>query len=412
MARDNTLVGIDVGNSRVSVVVATLTETETHITGVATVNHSGLRNGVVTDLEETVSAISHALEDAERMAGSSIRHGLLAINGKHIESQDIKGVIAVSKPNGQIDASDVARVIDAAKTTALPQNRELIHLFPRHFLVDGHDDIRDPIGLNGIRLEVDAVIVSGPTTAVRNLEKAVSQAGVEIDGVIFSPLAAAKAVTTRKQRESGVAIIDFGAGGISMAVYEEGQLLSSRCLPIGSMHITNDIAIGLRTNLDVAEMIKLKHGSTLPDKIRDSESINLATIDPGETERVSRKHVAEIIEARVSEIFQLIKEELQAIGKDGLLPAGIVFTGGGSLLEGLPEMARHTLRLPAAVGYPVVQFSGMIDKIDSPLYATSVGLIVWALEEGAAPNTVWRPDIRKLGGVFDRIKGIVKNFTN
>jgi len=398
MARDNSIIGIDVGNSKVSIVIATLTETETHITGVATVNHSGLRHGVVTDLEETVSAISHALEDAERMAGTTIHHALVAINGKHIESQEVKGVIAVAKPTGQIDQNDVLRVLDAAKTTAVPQNRELLHLFPRHFLVDGHDDIRDPIGLTGIRLEADAIIVSAATTAMRNLEKTVT--------------AAAKAVTTKKQRESGVVVIDIGAGGVSLVVYEEGQLLLAKCLPIGSMHITNDIAIGLRTNLDVAEMIKIKYGSTLPDKIRESEMINLSVLDPGETERIPRRQVAEIIEARVSEIFQHIKAELEGIGKDGLLPAGAVFTGGGSLLEGLPEMARHTLRLPSAVGYPVVSFSGMIDKIDSPLYATSVGLILWALEEGGTGSGSWRPDFRKIGGVFDRIKGILKNFTN
>jgi cell division protein FtsA len=398
MARDNSIIGIDVGNSKVSVVVATLTETDTHITGVATVAHSGVRRGIVTDLEETVSAVSHALEDAERMAGATVHHGLIGISGQHVDSQEIRGVIAVSKPTGQIDATDVARVLEAAKTTALPQNRELIHLFPRHYLVDGHDDIRDPIGLTGIRLEVDALLVTAPTSAVRNLEKAVTQAGVQIDGLMFSPIAAAKAVTTKKQRESGVVVVDFGAGGTSLAVYEEGKLLRAACIPIGSVHITNDIAIGLRTNLDVAEMIKIKYGSCEPEKIRDSESINLATLDPGETERVARKHVAEIIEARVAEILHAVQEELKQINKDGLLPAGAVFTGGGSLLEGIPEMARHTLRLPAAVGYPVVPFSGMIDKIDSPLYATSVGLIVSALEDGI---TASGPGVNiKLGGVW------------
>lgn len=412
MAKDNLYVGLDIGSAKIAVCIGALTEQGLNIIGLSAVPHTGLRKGVVTDPEETVSAISHALEEAERMAGANVTHAYVSINGAHIEAENAKGVIAVSRPNGDIDAADVARVIDAAKTATLPQNRELIHVFPQRFLVDGHEEVRDPVGMNGIRLELDALVISSSAVATRNLTKAVFQAGVEIDGLVFGPLAAAKALTTKKQRESGVVLVDFGSGSTNLIVYEESQLLHAACLPVGSTHITNDIAIGLRTNLDVAEIVKNKYGSALPGSIRDSEQINLSSIDPGEGDKVSRKQVAEIIEARILEIFGMVKEELQKIGKDGLLPAGVVFTGGGSELDGLTELARTHLRLPAQVGYPVTPMSGIIDKIDSPIYATSVGLVLWALDETGDKGAPWRLEFGKFGGVIDRFRGILKNFTN
>lgn len=412
MPRDNLLVGLDIGTAKIALCVGSVTEEGLHIVGLSAVPHSGLRKGVITDPEETVSAISHALEEVERMAGTTINHAFVSINGAHVEAEQAKGVVAVSRPSGEIDHTDVERVMEAARSATLPQNRELLHIFPQRFVIDGKEEVRDPVGMNGIRLELDALLISSSAAAIRNIVKVVNQAGLDIDGLVFGPLAAAKAITTKKQRETGVILIDFGSGSTNITVYEEGQLLDAACLPIGSMHITNDIAIGLRTNLDVAEMIKNKYGTCQPDKVREGEMINLNNLDPAETEKVSRKHVAEIIEARVMEIFQLVKEQLQNIGKDGLLPAGVVFTGGGSELEGLTELARQHLRLPAAVGYPVAPMSGIIDKIDSPLYATSVGLVLWAMEETGTQSAPWRMEFGKFGGVIDRFRGILKNFTN
>lgn len=412
MPKDTLLVGLDIGTSKIAIAVAALSEETLHIIGLSSISHSGLRKGVITDVEETVSAISHALEDAERMAGTNITHAFIATSGAQIESVPAKGVVAISKPNGVIDHSDVQRVIDAAKTATLPQNRELIHLFPLRFLVDGQDVNHEPVGMSGIRLETDSLIISTSAIAVRNLQKAVYQAGLEIDGLVFGPIAAAKVITTKKQRESGVAVVDFGAGSTDMAIYAEGQLIHAASIPIGSMHITNDIAIGLRTNLDVAETIKGRYGTAMLDSVRETEMINLSTIDPAESDKVSRKQVAEIIEARISEIFNLIKEELQASGTDGLLPAGLIFTGGGSDLEGITELARKELRLPATIGYPTTSFSGMVDKIDNPIYATSIGLVLWALENSGGQAGSWGLDFGKLGGVFDRFRGIFKSFTN
>ncbi len=412
MARDQYFVGLDVGTSKIVVTVATVHENETQIIALASVGHNGVRKGVVSDVEETVSAISHALEEAERIAGIQITHAYVSVSGASVEALPARGVIAVSKPSGEIDVTDVERVLDAARASTLPQNRELVHLFPVQYLIDGQIQERDPVGMNGVRLEVDALVISSTSAAMRNLTKAVYQSGLEIDGIVYAPLADARILTTKKQRETGVVVVNIGAGSTDLAVYEESQLIHVCSIPIGSTHITNDIAIGLRTNLDIAEAIKVKYGHAQPDKVREGEQINLSAFDPAETERISRKHVCEIIEARTSEIFHLIKEELQKVGKDGLLPAGVLFTGGGSDLEGITEAAKEILRLPAAIGYPVVTLSGIIDKIDSPIYATSVGLVLWAIEANSERNAPWRFDIGKFGGVVDRFRGIFKNFTN
>lgn len=412
MTKESLIAGLDIGASKIAVAVANLNDQEITLMALTSVPHTSLRRGMITDVEDTISAISHALEDAERMAGATINRVYVSVNGSQIEATPAKGVVAISKPNGEIDGSDVARVIDAAKTSTLPQNREMLHLIPIRFWVDGQDVNRDPIGMNGIRLEAETIVISTSSPAMRNLVRAVTQSGLDINDCVFGPLATARSITTKKQRETGIIVIDLGAGSTDMAVFEEGQLIHAASIPIGSAHITNDIAIGLRTNLDVAENIKIKYGSTLPDKIRESEQINLASLDPAEDERISRRHVAEIIEARISEIFQLIKEELQKVGRDGLLPGGIVFTGGGSELEGLTELAKEQLRLPAQLGYPVANFSGMVDKLDSPIYSTSIGLVLWGIEEASSSLGNKRIDLGKIGGVFDKFRGIFKNITN
>ena len=412
MTKDSLVVGLDIGASKIAVCVGSITEGVVSLMGVTSVTHGGMKKGMIVDIEETVSALSQALEEAEKMSGFPLAHAYVSINGSHVSAQPAKGVVAVARPNGEIQAEDVSRVIEAAKTIALPQNRELIHTFPHHFTVDGQDEIRDPIGMNGIRLEVDSLIISASSAALRNLIKTVEQAGIQVDGLVYAPLATARALTTKKQRDSGVVVIDIGAGTTDFAVYEEGELIHCATLPVGSMHITNDIAIGLRTNLDVAEAIKTKYGTVLPEKIRETETINLSTLDPAEDEKVSRRQICEIIEARVAEIFHMIREQLQAIGKDALLPAGAVFTGGGSDIEGLTELARKELRLPATVGFPTAQFSGMLDKLDNPIYACAVGLVLWGVEENQTGNARSRYDFGLLGGLFDRFRGILRNFSN
>ena len=319
------------------------------------------------------------MDDAERQAQIPLQSAVVGLSGAQVETSQSKGVIAVSRPDGEITPQDVDRVLEAARAIAMPANREIIHTLPRGFTVDAETNIVDPIGMTGIRLEVDTHVVSCPSPAAKNLMRAVNQAGLGIDELIFSPLATAELILTKRQKESGVALIDIGAGTTELVVYEENDLIHAAVLPVGSMHITNDIAIGLKTSIDLAEAIKVRYGTAIVGDIRDVDTIDLTVIDPNELERPKRKYIAEIIEARLSELFMMINDELRRIGKDGTLPAGVIFTGGGSRLDGLVEHAKQSLHLPAKLGRPHTEFMGNVDKLDDPTYATSVGLALWGL---------------------------------
>ncbi len=410
MSKQNVAVGVDVGTTKVAVCVGAIQEGVINITGLGTAPNTGVRRGMVIDIEETVSAISSALEDAERMSGSAISQAIVGIGGHHITSTISKGVIAISRADGEITPTDVERVEEAARAVALPPNHAILHVIPKTYTIDGQEGVKDPIGMNGIRLEVEAHVIGSSISAIKNLSKCISQTGLNIEQLVFSPLATSRAILSKKQREAGVALVDLGAGTCGIAIFEEGDLLHTKVLNIGSLHITNDIAIGLRTSLDVAEKIKIKYASTQPAKIKDTETINLATFDPSEDQKISRKYLAEIVEARLNEIFSMVRDELRAVGKDGMLPAGVIFTGGGSRLNGLLDAAKDTLRLPAQVGYPLMEISGMIDKLDNPMYATSIGLMLWGID-GYNSSQRFSLDMGKMGGVFDKVKGIFRQFS-
>lgn len=413
MQKQNVIVGLDVGTTKVAAAAGSYQENGIEVIGLAKTPNTGLRKGMVADIEETVSAISAVLEETERSAGIPLSSCFVGINGSHISSINSKGVIAVSRADGEITESDVERVIEASRAVAIPPNREILHVIPRSYIVDGQEGIKDPIGMTGIRLEVETHVISGSTSAIKNLTKCVTQAGLDIDGLVFSPLATAKILLSKKQKELGVALLDIGAGTTSMAVFEEGDIIHCGVLPVGSMHITNDIAIGLRISLEAAEKIKLKYGTSCAEKIRDSETIDLSNFEHGETEKAKRKYVAEIIEARLTEIFNMVKDDLKKIGKDGMLPAGIVLTGGGSQLEGLIDFAKNYLRLPAQIGLPMLEASGMVDKLDNPVYATSVGLLLWGLEDippGTKGLGFSKFNIPNMGGVVEKTKNFFKQF--
>lgn len=378
----NLVVGLDIGSTKVACCLGNHEDGLTEILGYGYAPCLGLRRGIVVDIEETVSAISACIEDAERMSGLLIDSAYVGVGGAHIASENSKGVVAVSRADGEITEDDVKRVVEAARTVSLPPNREILHVIPKMFVIDGQDGIKDPIGMTGVRLEAEAHVIGVATGAIKNLTKCVYQSGITVNELVYGPLALSKLLLSKKQKELGVVLIDFGAGITSIAVFEEGDLIHSAMLPIGSAHITNDIAIGLRTSIDVADKIKKDYGFCDPSQVADKESINLAKIDKNEEGEVSRKYIAEIIEARISELFQMVKDELRKIDRDGMLPAGAVLTGGGSRLKGLIDVAKDTLKLPAQVGLPAMEFSGMVDKIDDPVYAQAVGLVLWGIEEG------------------------------
>ena len=413
MAREHYVTGIDIGSSTVRVAVARAGSFEGEegpkILGMASAPMSGMQKGVVTDVESAVAAVSRALDTAERIAGVPIERAYVSINGSHINSQNSRGVIAVSRADGEITADDVARVINAAQAISMPSNREILHVLPQNFIVDGQEQIHDPVGMTGVRLEVEAHIIDGSAPFIKNITKTVNQAGIHVEDYVFSPLAGAAAVLDKRQKDLGVVLVDMGAGTTSMVVYEENALVHTAVLPLGSAHLTNDIAIGLRTSIDVAEAVKKEHGTALIDTVKVNETIMVESEDGGEQESISRHEVSNIIHARVEEIYTFVDRELKGIQRSGLLPAGVIFTGGGAQLPGVVEVAKKRLRLPARIG-AIKPLAGMEEKTSGPAYAVVVGLVLWALEQESRGGTRMSVKLPDVGDTVQKIRGWFKTF--
>ncbi len=409
MAKSRIIASLDVGSSKIRTVVGALEEGSQvpNIIGVGIAPSTGLRKGAVIDVEETINSISSSLEDAERMAGEPINHVFLGIGGNGIESINSKGVIAVSSGN-EITEDDVDRVLEAAQAVSIPSNRRILRIIPKSFTVDEQRGIKYPVGMTGIRLEVEAHIITGLVPSIKNIEKCVLQAGVDIDDIIPSCLASAEAVLSKRQKELGVVVIDIGSGGTAVSIFEEGTTLHTAIIPVGGENVTNDIAIGLRTSIDTAEKIKIEYGTCTPADVNEREIIDLSLISKIDTQKVSKKHMAEIIEARYHEIFLLVKEELARIHRDGMLPAGAILTGASVKMPGILDLARETLNLPVQIGFPQ-NFDGVVDKIDDPAYATAIGLILWGsrLEHRSYGFSLKTLSPKKMfGGVKDWFKSL------
>lgn len=371
------ITGIDVGSSGIRVVSGQLLEDgSVTILGAAEGLSEGVNRGVITSIEDTVSSLSAVLERLERVTAAPIERAYCGISGEHIRSEISRGVVAVARPNGEISSDDVERVIEAAQAVATPPNFEILHVIPRSFAVDSQRAIRDPQGMTGVRLEVESLIIEGLSAQVKNLTRVIYRSGVEIDDMVFSILAAAEAVSSKRQRELGLMVVNLGGTTTSYAVYEEGDLIDAGVLPLGSRHITSDMAIGLRTSVDVAEAVKLSHGTALPKNLSKWDDIDLTQFDPNETERISQKQVAEIIEARCEEICSMVNDRLAAIDRVAKLPAGVILTGGGARLPGIVELAKRIFQLPAAVGAPQVAFTSD-ERIGDPVFSTALGLVLW-----------------------------------
>ena len=412
--KKNIIAGIDIGSTKVKVLVGEkIPGGLIEMIGFGSSPVFGVRRGTVVDLDEVITAISASLEEAERMCGTPIDRGYISISGSTISAANSHGVIAVSRPDGEITKEDVNRVVEAARAISLPPNRDIIHVLPRYFIVDGQEGIKDPIGMNGVRLEVDAHVVSASTPAVKNLLKCAYQAGLDVEELVLSSLADAKSLLSKKQKEIGVVLVDIGGTTTDIVIFEDGEVLHTIVLPIGASHITNDVAIGLRTSIELAERVKIEFGTVLPALVPERETVDLADLDPTiESTRISRRYVAEIIEARATEILSMVRDELRKVGRDGLLPAGVVLTGGGSKLPGMVDIAKDNLRLPAQVGLPL-EISGLVekDKLDDPSLSTAIGLILWGVvaeagKERFVANIM--EGIRGVSGMFSRIKNIFK----
>lgn len=376
--------GLDIGTSAVRLAVGHVRRPDNghshvDIVGASRVGSEGVQRGVVTSIEELISSISSALEDVERTAGVPVESVWLGVNGPYILTQDSKGVVAVAKTNGEISPEDAARAIEAARTVPMPLNYDVLHVLPRRFTVDGQSAIKDPVGMTGMRLEVDTKIVYAMSTHMKNLTRAVYRTGIDVEDAVLGILAAGEAVATPRQKELGVAVVNIGASSTSIAVYEEGVTLHVAVLAIGAQHVTNDIAMGLRTAIDVAERVKIEYGTALAKDISKKEIIDLGSLGGDEGDVASRQYVARIIQARAAEICEKVDMELSKVGRSGLLPAGVLVTGGGAKLSGFADIAKDILRLPAATGhaYDVTSVAGASADL---AFTTAIGLVKWGAQ--------------------------------
>ena len=400
MSNLQTFAALDIGSSKIRTVVGIAEEKKNviNIIGVGLSPSNGIRKGMITDIDEAVANITAALEDAERMSGEQIHRVFVGFSGPQIETYDSKGVIAISGQNSEITEEDLDRVLDAAKAVSLPSNREILRIIPKTFAVDSQYNIKYPVGMTGIRLEVEAHIIAGHTPAIKNLEKCLDETNVDINEIVPSSLAAAEAVLDRKQKELGCVLIEIGSASTNMAVFEEGSVIYSSVLPVGGEHVTNDLAIGLRTSIDTAEKIKIEYGTCLPADTNEREEIDLSSISKNDVHAVSKKLAATIIEARYQEIFTLVREELIRIGRDGMLPAGAVLCGGAVKMPGSIDIARDTLQLPVQMGFPR-DIEGIVDRVDDPSFASSIGLLHFAHRYGSSASLFNLPFKKVLGTV-------------
>lgn len=382
MSRQHTISGIDIGNSQIKIVIAKISNNQRpEIIGSAVSFSSGLRQGVIVDMEETIENVKTAVQRAEAMAGLSIKQAYLAVSGLHINTQTSRGVIAVSRVDNEISQNDIDRVIKAASVVSLPPNREIIHVIPKNFIVDGVEYVKNPLGMKGVRLEADVIIVDGLSPYIRNLVKCVNENNIEAAGLVYAPLASAMAVLDKNQKEYGVVNIDFGGGTSTLTVFEESELLHSAVLPIGSRHITNDLAVLLRTSMDVAERIKLEHGSTSDiGDMRRKGDIDLSSLIGEENFVIPKKQLFRVIDARVHELFDIVNNELKKVPRGGILPAGVVLSGGGVNLPGLILLAKEKLRLPVRMASSA-HFEGISDVVTDPTFSVAMGLVLWGMKQ-------------------------------
>ncbi len=414
--KGNIIAGLDIGSTEVRVVVGQQVTNETgeqlQIIGAVSAPALGINRGVVNSIEDATSSVSACLERAERLVGVPISNVWVGINGPNIKSEKSRGVVAVSRSNNEIGEEDVARAIEAAQALSVPPNYEILHVIPVKFTVDNQEDIKDPLGMTGVRLEVETLVIQGLSSLIKNLTKAVYRTGLEINDLVLSPLSAAEAVIGSKQKELGAALINIGLSTTSLAVFEEGELLHTAILPIGSEHITSDLAIGLRCPINLAERIKLEYGNAKPEQYGKKDEVDvkdLAAEEGVEEEEmvISRKYVAEIIEARVEEIFEKIDNELKKIDRSGMLPAGVFLIGGGAKLDGITEVAKKRLRLPACLGSNRNIFTA-IDKVNDLNFLTALGLVAWGNKMTTAKSTSWSGGGEAVAQTIDKIKKLFK----
>ena len=405
---EGVLVGIDVGTSKVCALIGEVgRDGRVTVIGHGTVPSSGLKKGAVVNIDQTVRSIADAVEKAERLSGWKIDKAFVGVGGAQVESLNSTGQVAVSAHDREVSREDILRAIEVARAVAIPSNREVLHVERRGFIVDGQEGVKDPLGMSALRLEVETHIVTAPATAVQNLTKCVAAAGVKIDERVANALAAAEAVASETEKELGVAIADIGAGTIDLAMFNEGSPFHTSVMPVGGNLVTSDVAIGIKTSLNVAEELKIVHGTCDLRGVGEDEEISVSVLGEEAGRTISRLELCQIIEARMRETFEFLGAEMRSAGA-GMLPAGLILTGGASQLSGLAELGREVLQMPVRVVAPT-GVSGLTDSILSPAYATAIGLLQWgarSLADGEPTRYESAPAFGILGRLRDALRSI------
>ena len=405
--RERIVVGLDVGTTKICAVVAAVDDAgKCEIIGIGTTPSKGLRKGVVINIDATVDSIKKAIEEAELMAGVPIQGVYAGIAGGHIKGFNSHGVVAVK--TREVTRKDVERVIDAAQAVAMPLDREVIHILPQEYIVDDQDGIKDPLGMSGVRLEARVHIVTGAVTSAQNIIKSCHRAGLDVLDIVLEPLAASMAVLTDEEKDLGVVLVDIGGGTTDIAIFGNGSIKHSAVLALGGTNLTNDLAYGLRTPVTEADKIKRQHGCALIEMVDDEEMVDVLSVGGHKPRRISRKTVAEIIEPRAEEFFDLINREILKSGHDDKVASGVVLTGGTVIMPGMPELAEQVFNLPVRRGTPLA-IGGLVDVVNSPMHATAVGLVKYAGthtgEGGFGTN-----ESRIFEKILTKMKGWLKEF--
>jgi cell division protein FtsA len=407
LADQTVLVAIDIGTTKVCVLIGEVGGRSggIDVIGIGQAPSDGLRKGVVVDIDRTVQSVAAAVDAAERLSGLKVRSAFVGISGSHIGSQNSRGMVAVSGRQHEVQREDTVRAIEAARAVSIPNTREILHVIPRGYVVDQNGGVRDPIGMSAVRLEVETHIVTASSTSVQNLSKCVQRAGIEIDELVLAPLATAEALLTEEDRELGIAMLDIGGDTTDVAIFQDGSISHCATIPMGARSITSDLGLVLRVTPEVAEMLKIKQGTALPLDVDPDEVIQITSIGEDQPRPITRRHVAQIIEARTAELFDHVAREIEAAGATNRLQAGLALTGGGAQLVGIAKAARDQLGMSARVLAPA-GLGGLTDAISTPPYSASSGLLLWGAKNWTAEDE--RAGGRALDGMGGRIAKIFR----
>jgi cell division protein FtsA len=403
------IVGLDIGTTKVCAVVASMDETgKFNVLGVGRSPSDGLTRGVVTNIDKTVRSIQSAVAEAESRSGIKVQSVIVGIAGDHIQSFQSRGVIAISGPENEISQADVNRLIEDTKRVALPSDRRIIHVIPQEFIIDGQDGVSDPVGMSGVRLEANVHIITGLVTAAQNIFKCVQRAGLVISDMVLEPLASSYSVLDEEEKEVGIALLDVGGGTTDLAVFEDRTIRYTAVVPIAGNQVTNDIRKGLGVLTEQAEKLKCQHGFAYLPSVLDDEPIIIPGIGGRPPLEIDKKLLAQIIQPRMEEIFEIAAMEIKRSGYARHLSAGVVLTGGGSLIKGAPELAREVMGLPVKIGIPGGFNAGLVREIENPIYATCVGLVLHGLKHKDRASLDFSHG--KEGGSVKKIFGKMKSW--